>query len=307
MYRTYADDPGSRQPGNSAPSGPAAGQPPPPYRAHERAALPLPGTPVIYYGDEIGMGDNVYLGDRDSVRTPMQWSGDRNAGFSTADREQLFLPSSRIPSITSSCERLGPAGQPALAAVVEQAADRTPQEASGVRARRPPDPASGEPPRPGICPQLRRRDDFSWWPTCLVLQPLELDLAQYEGRSRSRCFEDRIEFRRSAGAVSAQPRSARIPLFTLKRFRVEPTWAAPRRPSPTLPATRSRDLLGGGAGCDPGLDPVALGQGPHLVSGPWPTRNVRPYRRPHRVAPGLGWRRVIVLRSATRKANPIRT
>jgi maltose alpha-D-glucosyltransferase/alpha-amylase len=52
----------------------------------------LPGTPVIYYGDEIGMGDNIYLGDRDGVRTPMQWSGDRNAGFSTANRQRLFLP-----------------------------------------------------------------------------------------------------------------------------------------------------------------------------------------------------------------------
>ena len=52
----------------------------------------LPGTPVIYYGDEIGMGDNVFLGDRDGVRTPMQWSPDRNAGFSTANRQQLYLP-----------------------------------------------------------------------------------------------------------------------------------------------------------------------------------------------------------------------
>jgi maltose alpha-D-glucosyltransferase/alpha-amylase len=52
----------------------------------------LPGTPVLYYGDEIGMGDNVYLGDRDGVRTPMQWSGDRNAGFSTADSQRLILP-----------------------------------------------------------------------------------------------------------------------------------------------------------------------------------------------------------------------
>ncbi len=52
----------------------------------------LPGTPVLYYGDEIGMGDNVYLGDRDSVRTPMQWSGDRNAGFSRANPQKLFLP-----------------------------------------------------------------------------------------------------------------------------------------------------------------------------------------------------------------------
>ncbi len=54
--------------------------------------LSLPGTPTIYYGDEIGMGDNVYLGDRDAVRTPMQWSGDRNAGFSPGDPQRLFLP-----------------------------------------------------------------------------------------------------------------------------------------------------------------------------------------------------------------------
>jgi maltose alpha-D-glucosyltransferase/alpha-amylase len=52
----------------------------------------LPGTPVLYYGDEIGMGDNVYLGDRNGVRTPMQWSADRNAGFSAANPQQLFLP-----------------------------------------------------------------------------------------------------------------------------------------------------------------------------------------------------------------------
>jgi maltose alpha-D-glucosyltransferase/alpha-amylase len=52
----------------------------------------LPGTPVIYYGDEIGMGDNFYLGDRDGVRTPMQWHSDRNAGFSEANPQQLYLP-----------------------------------------------------------------------------------------------------------------------------------------------------------------------------------------------------------------------
>jgi maltose alpha-D-glucosyltransferase / alpha-amylase len=54
--------------------------------------LTLPGSPIIYYGDEIGMGDNVYLGDRNGVRTPMQWTGDRNTGFSTADPSQLYLP-----------------------------------------------------------------------------------------------------------------------------------------------------------------------------------------------------------------------
>ncbi|MBA2745674.1 MAG: alpha-glucosidase C-terminal domain-containing protein, partial [Flavisolibacter sp.] len=52
----------------------------------------MPGTPVIYYGDEIGMGDNFYLGDRDGVRTPMQWSPDRNAGFSAANPQSLYLP-----------------------------------------------------------------------------------------------------------------------------------------------------------------------------------------------------------------------
>src|SRR3546814_7960499 len=54
--------------------------------------LSMPGTPIIYYGDEIGMGDNIYLGDRDGVRTPMQWSIDRNGGFSRADPASLVLP-----------------------------------------------------------------------------------------------------------------------------------------------------------------------------------------------------------------------
>jgi len=59
--------------------------------------LSLPGSPVIYYGDELLMGDNIYLGDRDSVRTPMQWSPDRNGGFSKADFAQLYLPPSMDP------------------------------------------------------------------------------------------------------------------------------------------------------------------------------------------------------------------
>jgi maltose alpha-D-glucosyltransferase / alpha-amylase len=54
--------------------------------------LSLPGAPILYYGDELGMGDNIYLGDRDGVRTPMQWSADRNAGFSRADFARLYLP-----------------------------------------------------------------------------------------------------------------------------------------------------------------------------------------------------------------------
>jgi maltose alpha-D-glucosyltransferase/alpha-amylase len=59
--------------------------------------LSMPGTPIVYYGDEIGMGDNIYLSDRDGVRTPMQWSIDRNGGFSRADPARLYLPPIQDP------------------------------------------------------------------------------------------------------------------------------------------------------------------------------------------------------------------
>lgn len=60
--------------------------------------LSMPGTPILYYGDEIGMGDNIYLGDRDGVRTPMQWSPDRNGGFSQVDPARLYLPAVQDPT-----------------------------------------------------------------------------------------------------------------------------------------------------------------------------------------------------------------
>ncbi|WP_461099471.1 maltose alpha-D-glucosyltransferase [Spirosoma luteolum] len=93
MYKTYAKDPKARI--NLGIRHRLA-----PLMANNRKRIELlnsllfslPGTPVIYYGDEIGMGDNVYLGDRDGVRTPMQWSPDRNAGFSSANPQKLYLP-----------------------------------------------------------------------------------------------------------------------------------------------------------------------------------------------------------------------
>jgi maltose alpha-D-glucosyltransferase/alpha-amylase len=93
MYRVYANDPQMRlNLGIRRRLGPL-------LENHRRRVelmngllFSLPGTPVIYYGDEIGMGDNIYLGDRDGVRTPMQWSPDRNAGFSRANPQQLYLP-----------------------------------------------------------------------------------------------------------------------------------------------------------------------------------------------------------------------
>jgi maltose alpha-D-glucosyltransferase/alpha-amylase len=62
------------------------------YQLLHSLLFTLPGTPIIYYGDEIGMGDNIHLKDRNGVRTPMQWSADRNAGFSRADPGQLYCP-----------------------------------------------------------------------------------------------------------------------------------------------------------------------------------------------------------------------
>jgi maltose alpha-D-glucosyltransferase/alpha-amylase len=93
MYRVYADDPVMRiNLGIRRRLAPLLGNHRRRIELLNGLLFSLPGTPVIYYGDEIGMGDNVYLGDRNGVRTPMQWSGDRNAGFSTANSQRLFLP-----------------------------------------------------------------------------------------------------------------------------------------------------------------------------------------------------------------------
>ncbi len=93
MYRVYADDPRARiNLGIRRRLAPLLGNNRRRIELLNGLLFSLPGTPVLYYGDEIGMGDNVYLGDRNGVRTPMQWSSDRNAGFSSANRQSLYLP-----------------------------------------------------------------------------------------------------------------------------------------------------------------------------------------------------------------------
>jgi len=85
--------------------------------------MSLPGTPILYYGDEIGMGDNVYLGDRNGVRTPMQWNGGWNAGFSTADPERLYTPLILNPVLwLSHRECSGPAAQRSLTLLLDEEA-----------------------------------------------------------------------------------------------------------------------------------------------------------------------------------------
>jgi maltose alpha-D-glucosyltransferase / alpha-amylase len=93
MYREYAADPRMRlNLGIRRRLAPLIGNSRLRVELLNSLLLSFPGTPVIYYGDEIGMGDNIYLGDRNGVRTPMQWNGDRNAGFSKADFARLFAP-----------------------------------------------------------------------------------------------------------------------------------------------------------------------------------------------------------------------
>jgi maltose alpha-D-glucosyltransferase/alpha-amylase len=93
MYRAYAQDPQARvNVGIRRRLAPLLGKDRKLIEMMNGLLFSMPGTPIIYYGDEIGMGDNIYLGDRNAVRTPMQWNGDRNAGFSTANPQKLYLP-----------------------------------------------------------------------------------------------------------------------------------------------------------------------------------------------------------------------
>jgi maltose alpha-D-glucosyltransferase / alpha-amylase len=93
MYRVYASDPQARiNLGIRRRLAPLMGNNRRKIELMNMLLFSMPGTPIIYYGDEIGMGDNYYLGDRNGVRTPMQWNPDRNAGFSSASPQKLFLP-----------------------------------------------------------------------------------------------------------------------------------------------------------------------------------------------------------------------
>ena len=93
MYRVYAHDPKAKiNLGIRRRLAPLLGNDRRRIELMNSLLISLSGTPVIYYGDEIGMGENIYLGDRNGVRTPMQWSADRNAGFSRANPQKLYLP-----------------------------------------------------------------------------------------------------------------------------------------------------------------------------------------------------------------------
>ncbi len=122
--------------------------------------LSLPGTPIIYYGDEIGMGDNIYLGDRNGVRTPMQWTPDRNGGFSRCDPAKLYLPADHGSGLRLSGRQCrGAVAQHLVAAELDEAADRRAQVHAGVRPRHAELHPPGQPRGARLSAPARQRDD----------------------------------------------------------------------------------------------------------------------------------------------------
>ena len=147
--------------------------------------MSMPGTPILYYGDEIGMGDNYYLGDRDGVRTPMQWSADRNAGFSRANPQQLYLPAIQDPIYGYQAINVESAGRrPVVAAELDAADDRGAQAARGVRRGDDDAALSAQPQDPRLCARARGRD------VSVRRQPLARGAGGRDrsvGASRARC------------------------------------------------------------------------------------------------------------------------
>ena len=144
MYRAYAQDPQARvNVGIRRRLAPLLGNDRKLIEMMNGLLLSMPGTPIVYYGDEIGMGDNIYLGDRNAVRTPMQWNGDRNAGFSDGQPPAAVPAGHHRPRVPlAGGQRRGAGPEPQLAAVVDEAADRAAPALQGVRARHARDAAS---------------------------------------------------------------------------------------------------------------------------------------------------------------------
>ena len=129
--------------------------------------MSMPGTPIIYYGDEIGMGDNIYLGDRNGVRTPMQWSADRNAGFSEADTAALYAP--LIVDPPYGYHTVNVAAQERVPTSLLRWMRRLDRSAPGIPGLRPRHLGAGrrrEPSRARVFASLSRRARFSASTTC---------------------------------------------------------------------------------------------------------------------------------------------
>ena len=184
MWHEYATDPAMRlNLGIRRRLAPLLDNSRPKLELFQALLLSLPGSPILYYGDEIGMGDNIYLPDRDGVRTPMQWSSDRNAGFSRADFNRLFLPPIMDP--VYGYEAINVEGQLRNPSSLLQWM----RHHLSVRRRWPVfgdgDFEALNPPNAAIFAFLRSGDDKVL--LCVnnlshVAQPVELDLSRFNGR-----------------------------------------------------------------------------------------------------------------------------
>lgn len=184
MYRTYAIDPRARiNLGIRRRLAPLMENDPDRVKLMNSLLLSMPGSPIIYYGDEIGMGDNVFVGDRNGVRTPMQWSPDRNAGFSRADPQRLYLPP--IMDAMYGYEALNVEAQSRdtsslLNWTKRMLAVRQTSHAFGRGERRFLSPGNRK-----VLAYLREYGDDSILCVCNLsrsAQPVELDLARFKGR-----------------------------------------------------------------------------------------------------------------------------
>lgn len=184
MYRTYAIDPRARiNLGIRRRLAPLMENDPDRVKLMNSLLLSMPGSPIIYYGDEIGMGDNVFVGDRNGVRTPMQWSPDRNAGFSRADPQRLYLPP--IMDAMYGYEALNVEAQSRdtsslLNWTKRMLAVRQTSHAFGRGERRFLSPGNRK-----VLAYLREHGDDSILCVCNLsrsAQPVELDLARFKGR-----------------------------------------------------------------------------------------------------------------------------
>ena len=186
--------------------------------------LSLPGSPVLYYGDEIGMGDNIWLGDRDGVRTPMQWTPDRNAGFSTATPGRLHLPPIQDPVFGYQVVNVeARARELVLAAALDPADDPGPQAAPGLRPRRR-SPTSAAPTRRVLSYVREHVDDDGSTTSCCASTTSPAS----RSRSSSTCAASRASRPSSCSAACAFPADRRAALP-----------AHPRRPRLLLvPAAR---------------------------------------------------------------------
>ena len=193
--------------------------------------LSMPGSPIVYYGDEIGMGDNIYLGDRNGVRTPMQWSPDRNAGFSRADPQRLYLPPIMDPVYGFEAVNVeAQTRDPSVAAQLDEAHARHAQDEPGVRPRPARVPAARQPEGAGL-PEASYGDEAILCVANLArtAQPVELDLKRFKGRvpvemlGRTAVPADR----RAASTCSRCPRTA--------------STGSASRPTPPPPDWHTRD------------------------------------------------------------------